>query len=150
MTRENRAFLLAPLVMPFAFIFYAFFADISGFNMESGFANYMGLVLAIVIFGLPVVYLFEFFIGYRFYRLLLKKNKINIFSLTIGGILIADIPMFMISLFRGFGSETYSLSTAFPLFSFVGFMIGLTFWFLLNIDRIQKTIRNKFEKPEDK
>ena len=112
--------------------------------MESGFANYFGLVLAITIFGLPVVYLFEFFIGYRFYRLLLKKNRINIFSLTIGGMLIADIPMFMISIFRGFGSETYSLSTAFPLFSFIGFMIGLTFWFLLNSDKIKDRIQNKF------
>ena len=144
MTRENRAFILAPLVMPFAFAFFAYMTGVSGFDMKSGFADYAGALIAVIIFGLPVVYLFEFFIGYRFYRLLLKKNRINVVSLTIGGMLIADIPMFMIVAFSGFSSESYSLSTALPLFSFVGFMIGLTFWFLLNQDHIIKTLRSKF------
>ena len=136
MTSEERAFVLAPLMMPFAFTFYAFFADISGFNMQDGFISFIGSVLIIAVVGIPIVYVFEFFIGYRFYRLLLKKNRINIFSLSFGGALIADIPIFMVMPFSGFGS----VSTAFQLFSFVGFMVGLAFWFLLNIDRI----RNRF------
>ena len=66
MTNENRAFILAPLAMPFAFVIYTFLADVSGFDMQAGFLSYMGSVLAITVFGLPVVYIFEFFIGYRF------------------------------------------------------------------------------------
>ena len=143
MTGENRAFIFAPLIMPFAFAFYTWAADISGFNMDSGFADYMGAMLAITILGLPVVYLFEFFIGYRFYRLFLKKGRINIYSLAIGGILIADIPMFFILLFSGFSNESLSLSTAMPLFSFVGLMIGLNFWFLLNKDQIMERFNKR-------
>ncbi len=143
MTDEQRAFLLAPLAMPFAFIFYAFFADVPGFDLQSGVGSYIAAVLTITFFGTPVVYIFEFFIGYRFYRLFLKKNRINIFSLAIGGILIADIPMFMILLFSGFSSETYDLSTVLPMFSFVGLVIGLTFWFVLNQRQIMERLRNR-------
>lgn len=143
MTNENRAFILAPLMMPFAFLSYAFFADIPGFNMQDGFIDYLGSALIIVIIGIPIVYLYEFFIGYRFYRLLLKKNRINIFSLSIGGALIADIPLFMIMPFSWLSSEPGDLLMPLQLFSFVGFMIGLTFWFLLNFDRIRKNTKHR-------
>lgn len=128
MTREDRAFVLAPLMMPFAFLGYAYFADISGFNFDNGFWGYIGGVVIIILGGIPVVYLYEFFIAYRFYRLLLKKNRVNIFSLSFGGALIADIPILMVMPFSGYEG----VATAFELFSFVGFMVGLTFWYLLN------------------
>ena len=140
MTNEDRAFVLAPLMMPFAFLPYAFFADLSGFNMQDGLMKYIASAVFIVFVGIPIVYLYEFFIAYRFYRLLLKKNRINIFSLSLGCALIADIPIFMIMPFSGFGS----VSMPFQLFSFVGFMVGLTFWFLLNLDRIRKSIHDRF------
>lgn len=140
MTSEDRAFLLAPLIMPFAFLPYAFFTDMSGFNMQDGFMRYMASAVFIVIVGIPIVYLYEFFIGFRFYRLLLKKNRINIFSLSFGGAFVADIPILMIMPFSGFGS----VSVAFQLFSFVGFMVGLAFWALLNLDRIRKSIPGRF------
>jgi hypothetical protein len=138
MNAENRALIFAPLMMPFAFIFYAFFTDVPGFNMETGILNFIASVVTVVIVGLPVVYLYEFFIGYRFYQLLVKKNRVNIFSLTLGAVIIADIPMFMILLAGGGGED--SLSTALQLFSFVGFMIGLTFWVLLNLDELRQKI----------
>lgn len=128
MTREDRAFVLAPLMMPFAFLTYAFFLDLSGFNMQDGFWDYLGTVIIIIVGGLPVVYLYEFFIAYRFYRLLLKKKKVNIVSLTLGGAFIADIPILMVMPFSGFDE----ISAVFQLFTFVGFMVGLTFWYLLN------------------
>jgi hypothetical protein len=46
--------------------------------------------------------------------------------------------MFMILLAGGGGED--SLSTALQLFSFVGFMIGLTFWVLLNLDELRKKL----------
>lgn len=143
MTNENRALILSPLMMPFAFLSYAFFADISGFNMQDGFLDYLGSALIIVIIGIPIVYLYEFFIGYRFYRLLLKKNRINIFTLSLGGALIADLPILMMMPFSWLSSEQTDLLSPLKLFSFVGFMIGLTFWFLLNLDRIRNKTKGK-------
>lgn len=141
MTSEDRAFFLAPLAMPFAVVLFTLFTDVPGLNMEAGFFSYLVSVFVITLVGLPVVYTFEFFLGYRFYRLFLKKGQINVFTLILGGVLLADIPMFMIGIFGGFSDESHNLSTAFPLFSFVGFSIGLTFWALLNKDRIVQAIK---------
>lgn len=127
MTYEDRAFVLAPLSMPFAFLSYAWFLGLDGFTLEAGFWNYLGSVVIIIVGGMPVVYLYEFFIAYRFYRLLLKKGKVNLFSLSFGGALIADIPILMVMPFSGFNG----VSTAFQLFTFSGFVVGLTFWALL-------------------
>ena len=138
MTNEDRAFLFAPLAMPVALVVYTLVADVPGFDFQSGIMSYIGLILAITIVGLPIVYTFEFFVGYRFYRLFLKKKRINLFTLIMGGVILADLPMIMIWLFGGFSSEEISISTAFPLFTFVGFSIGLAFWFLLNPDRFKK------------
>lgn len=132
MTNEERAFAYAPLAMPVAFITFSIVTGVSGFDMQLGLLNFLGLALAITVVGLPIVYIFGFFLGYRFYRLLLKKNRINIFTLSLGGVVLADIPIFLIWIFSGFGYQGHDLSTAFPLFSFVGFSIGLTFWYLLN------------------
>lgn len=128
MTNEDRAFVFAPLMMPFAFLSYALLTDMSGFNLENGLLSYIGSVLIVVIFGIPVVYLYEFFIAYRFYRLLLKKKRVNVFSLSVGGAFIANIPIFMVMPFSGYEA----IATTFQLFSFIGFMVGLTFWYLLN------------------
>ncbi|MEZ5524249.1 MAG: hypothetical protein R3E62_04675 [Pseudomonadales bacterium] len=127
MTYEDRAFVLAPLAMPFAFLSYAWFLGLSGFTLDQGLMSYLGTVLIIIIGGLPVVYVYEFFIAYRFYRLLLKKGKINIFSIVFGAALMADIPILMIMPFKGFTS----VSVAFQLFTFTGMAVGLTFWILL-------------------
>jgi len=140
MTNEDRAFILAPLIMPFAFLTFAFFTDMSGFNLEDGLMSYLGSVLIVVVFGIPVVYLYEFFIAYRFYRLLLKKKRVNIFSLSIGGAFIANIPIFMVMPFSGYDA----ISTTFELFSFIGFVVGLTFWYLLNFYGKRKSTKNKF------
>lgn len=138
MTREDRAFVLAPLMMPFAFLVYAYFADISGFNFDGGLLDYLGGVLMIIIGGMPVVYLYEFFIAYRFYRLLLKKKRVNVFSLSFGGAFIADIPILMVMPFAGYDG----VATAFELFTFVGFMVGLTFWYLLNFSGFKKIVKS--------
>jgi len=127
MTYEDRAFVLAPLSMPFAFLSCAWFLGLSGLTLEQGVLNYLATVAIIIIGGMPVVYLYEFFIAYRFYRLLLKKGKVNVFSLSLGGALIADIPILMVMPFSGYDG----VATAFTLFGFSGFVVGLTFWVLL-------------------
>lgn len=127
MTREDRAFLMAPLVTPFAFVVGIAFTD-----MEMNLASYISAFLAITIIGLPIVYTIEFFIGYRFYRLFLKKKKANIVTITGGGVILANLPTIFIATFGQFGDQMHDLSMIFPLFSFVGFMIGLAFWFLIN------------------
>jgi hypothetical protein len=136
MKNETRALGFAPLIMPFAFSFYAFFADIPGFNMQDGLLTFVGLFFGIVVVGLPVVYIYELFIGFRFYQLLSKKKRVNIFTLTLGGVLIADFPMFLIWPMTG-GAGTVSFAVTLQLFSFVGFMIGLNFWALLNFERLR-------------
>ena len=96
MKNENRALAFAPLIMPFAFTGYASFAGISGFNMQEGLLTFFLLFLGTIVAGLPVAYLYEFFIGMRFYQLLAKKNRVNIVTLTLGGVFVADIPMLLI------------------------------------------------------
>src|SRR3990167_9187832 len=96
MKNETRALGFAPLIMPFAFSFYAFIADIPGFNMQDGFLSFIGLFFGIALVGLPVVYIYEFFIVFRFYQLLSKKKRVNILTLTLGGVLSADFPIFLI------------------------------------------------------
>lgn len=128
MTTEDRAFILAPLATPFAFVLGAYFL-----NMQFGIFSSM---LFITVFGLPIVYTIEFFLGYRFYRLLLKKKKLNILTVIIGCVLLANIPTLFIWMFSGFGSQEIPVATIFYLFSFVGVVIALTFWILLNIRHI--------------
>ncbi len=123
MTSEDRAFILAPLVTPFAFVLGASFLDMQ-FGVISSF-------IFITVFGLPIVYTIEFFLGYRFYRLFLKKNKFNIFTTVLGCMALANIPTFFIWLFSGFGPGDIPVSTIFILFSFVGLTIGITFFILI-------------------
>ncbi|EGG99632.1 hypothetical protein imdm_883 [gamma proteobacterium IMCC2047] len=127
MNYEDRAFVQAPLSMPFAFLGCAWFLGLSGFTLEDGLLNYLASVAIIIVGGMPVVYLYEFFIAYRFYRLLLKKGKVNIFSMAFGGAFIAVLPILMVMPFSGYAG----VETAFILFGFSGFVVGLTFWLLL-------------------
>ena len=145
MKNENRALAYAPLIMPFAFTGYAFFAGISGFDMQEGLSTFLTLFLGTIIAGLPVAYLYEFFIGMRFYQLLAKKNRVNIFTLTLGGVFVADIPMLLIwPLANGDGAVSFSVTV--QLFSFVGFMIGLNFWVLLNYERLRDGLKSRLNK----
>jgi hypothetical protein len=140
MKNETRALGFAPLIMPFAFSFYAFFADLPGFNMQDGFLTFIGLFFGIALVGLPIVYIYELFVGFRFYQLLSKKKRVNIFTLTVGGVLIADFPIFLIWPLTG-GAGTVSFAVTFQLFSFIGFMIGLNFWALLNFERLRDYVK---------
>ena len=145
MKNENRALGFAPLILPFAFSFFAYFADIPGFNMDQGLLKFIGLFLAIALVGLPVAYIYEFFIGFRFYQLIKKKQRVNIFTLTLGGVLIADIPMFLIWPLAG-SEGTISFASTVQLFSFVGFMIGLNFWVLLNFESLRDRVKGLLHK----
>lgn len=146
MKNENRALGFAPLILPFAFSFYAFLADVPGFNLDGGLLKFIGLFLTITVIGLPVAYLYEFFIGFRFYQLMVKKGRVNIFTLTLGGVLVADFPLFLIwPLVGGEGAISFALTV--QLFSFVGFMIGLNFWLLLNFERIRAALNGLLKRP---
>ncbi len=137
---ETKSLALAPLITPFAFASYAYFADVSGFNMDDGILTFIGLLLGLVLTSLPVAYLYMFFIGYRFYRLILKKNRVNFFTLTLGGMFVADIPMLLIWPLAEASSSTGFYLTL-QLFSFAGFMVGLNFWVLLNFDRLRDNVK---------
>ena len=137
---DSKALALAPLITPFAFSFYAYFADISGFNMDQGILTFIGFFLGVSLASIPVAYLYMFFIGYRFYRLILKKKRLNIYTLTLGGVFVADIPMLLIwPMAEASGTTGFYLT--FQLFSFVGFMVGLNFWVLLNFDRLRDNVK---------
>jgi hypothetical protein len=144
MKNENRALGFAPLILPFAFCFYAFMADIPGFNMDGGLLSFIGYFFAITLIGLPVAYIYEFFIGFRFYQLLVKKQRVNLLTLTLGGVLVADIPMLLIWPLAG-GEGTIGFGLTVQLFSFVGFMIGLNFWLLLNYETLRATFKRLFK-----
>ncbi len=131
MNNESRALALAPLITPLAFVAYAFYADLAGFNFDQGVLTFVGLFIGMSIASLAVAYVYMFFIGYRFYRLLVKKQRVNFFTLTLGGVFVADIPMLLIWPAAEVAGSVGFYQT-FQLFSFVGLMIGLNFWFLLN------------------
>lgn len=140
MNNESRALALAPLITPFAFAFHAYVSDLSGFNMDGGVLTFLGLFLGMSLAAIPVAYVYMFFIGYRFYRLLLKKNRINFFTLTLGGVFVADIPMLLIWPFAQLGG-TVDFYQTLQLFSFVGLAIGLNFWVLLNYESLRNNVR---------
>lgn len=100
-------------------------------------------MLIIGLFGLPVVYVIEFFLGYRFYRLFMKKKILNIFTVTGGSIVLANIPTFFISIFSAFVPSKHSVLDILSLFSFIGFTVGLTFWILLNLEKIKQGMQKK-------
>lgn len=138
---ENKALALAPLITPFALSFYAFFADIPVFNMDEGIIAFIRLFLGISFSSIPVAYIYMFFIGGRFYGLFKKKKCLNFFTIILGSVFIADIPM----LFIWPMSTGKSFYLTLQLFSFVGFMIGLNFWFLSNFDRLRNKVKYLFE-----
>ena len=135
---ENKALALAPLITPFAFTFYAYMSDVPGFNMDKGLLDFIGLFLGLTLAAIPVAYIYMFFIGGKFYGMLRRRRRVNIFTLTFGSIFVADIPMLLIWPVTQ-GDEFY---LTLQLFSFVGLMVGLNCWFLLNLDKF----RRKFNK----
>ncbi len=141
MITENKALGLAPLITPFAFALYAFYADIPGFNMDDGILTFIGLFMGLLVASLPVAYIYMFFIGGRLYGILKRKRRVNIVTLTLGSVFIADIPMLFI---WPLAEEGFYLTL--QLFSFVGFMIGLSFWFLLNFDRLHEKFKRLLGK----
>ena len=69
----------------------------------------------------------------------------NIFTLTLGGVFVADIPMLLIwPLAQGKGTVDFSVTV--QLFSFVGFMIGLNFWVLLNYEQLRDRVKGLLNK----
>jgi len=93
---ENKALALAPLITPFAFTFYAYISDVPGFNMDSGILDFIGLFIGLSLAAIPVAYIYMFFIGGKFYGMLKRRKRVNIFTLTLGSIFVADIPMLLI------------------------------------------------------
>jgi hypothetical protein len=135
MTNEDRAFLLSPLAMPFACVL-----AYSGFSFSEGILHYLLWVGIIGLFGLPVVYVIEFFLGYRFYRLLLKKKMLNAVSITFGCMMLSNIPTLFIAIFSSFVPSKHNMVDILGLFSFIGFVVGLTFWAMLRWDVVKKLV----------
>jgi len=137
MMTENKALGLAPLITPFAFTFYAYLSDVPGFNMDGGFVDFIGLFLGVTMAAIPVAYIYMFFIGGKFYGMIKRRKCVNIFTLTFGSIFVADIPMLLIWPVTK-GDEFY---LTLQLFSFVGLMVGLNCWFLLNLERFRERFK---------
>ncbi|MGV2873304.1 hypothetical protein [Colwellia sp. E150_009] len=135
---ENKALALAPLITPFAFTFYAYISDIPGFNMDSGLLDFLGLFLGLTLAAIPVAYIYMFFIGGKFWGILKRKKIVNFFTIVFGSIFVADIPMLLIWPVTQ-GNEFY---LTLQLFSFVGLMVGLNCWFLINLDKLKAKFKN--------
>jgi len=135
---ENKALALAPLITPFAFTFYAYILDVPGFNMDGGILAFIKLFIGLTMAAIPVAYIYMFFIGGKFWGMLKRRRQVNFFTIVFGSIFVADIPMLLIWPFSQ-GNEFY---LTLRLFSFVGLMVGLNCWFLINLDKF----RSKFNK----
>lgn len=130
---ENKALALAPLITPFAFTFCAYILDVPGFNMDKGLLNFIGLFFGLTLAAIPVAYIYMFFIGGKFWGMLKRRKIVNFFTITFGSVFVADIPMLLIWPVTQ-GNDFY---LTLQLFSFVGLMVGLNCWFLLNLDRLR-------------
>ncbi len=134
---ENKAIGLAPLITPFALALYGFLTDMSGFNFDDGIISFITLFIGFSLSSIPVAYIYMFFIGGRLYGIFKRKRWLNFYTIVLGSIFIADIPMLLIFPFAT-GDSFYSTV---QLFSFVGFMVGLNYWFLSNLDRLRNNFR---------
>jgi len=130
---ENKALALAPLITPFAFAFCAYMLDVPGFNMENGLLEFLGLFVGLTLAAIPVAYIYMFFIGGKFWGMIKRRKMVNFFTIVFGSIFVADIPMLLIWPVTQ-GDDFY---LTLKLFSFVGLMVGLNCWFLLNLDRFR-------------
>ncbi len=130
---ENKALALAPLITPFAFTFCAYILDVPGFNMENGLLEFLGLFVGLTLAAIPVAYIYMFFIGGKFWGMIKRRKMVNFFTIVFGSIFVADIPMLLIWPVTQ-GDDFY---LTLKLFSFVGLMVGLNCWFLLNLDRFR-------------
>ncbi len=135
---ENKALALAPLITPFAFTFYAYISDIPGFNMDSGLLDFLGLFLGLTLAAIPVAYIYMFFYWWQILGNTKKKKIVNFFTIVFGSIFVADIPMLLIWPVTQ-GNEFY---LTLQLFSFVGLMVGLNCWFLINLDKFKAKFKN--------
>ena len=130
---ENKALALAPLITPFAFTFCAYMLDVPGFNMDKGFLEFLGLFAGLTLAAIPVAYIYMFFIGGKFWGMIKRRKMVNFFTIVFGSIFVADIPMLLIWPVTQ-GDDFY---LTLKLFSFVGLMVGLNCWFLINLDRFR-------------
>lgn len=130
---ENKALALAPLITPFAFTFCAYMLDVPGFNMDNGLLEFLGLFVGLTLAAIPVAYIYMFFIGGKFWGMIKRRKMVNFFTIVLGSIFVADIPMLLIWPVTQ-GDDFY---LTLKLFSFVGLMVGLNCWFLLNLDRFR-------------
>ncbi|MCW8865941.1 MAG: hypothetical protein OQK09_10015 [Colwellia sp.] len=130
---ENKALALAPLITPFAFTFCAYILDVPGFNMDNGLLDFIGLFFGLTLAAIPVAYIYMFFIGGKFWGMLKRRKIVNFFTITLGSIFVADIPMLLIWPVTQ-GDDFY---LTLKLFSFVGLMVGLNCWFLINLDKFK-------------
>lgn len=136
---ENKALALAPLITPFAFTFCAFLLDVPGFNMDEGLLEFIGLFFGLTLAAIPVAYIYMFFIGGKFWGMLKRRKQVNFFTIVFGSIFVADIPMILIWPVTQ-GNDFY---LTLQLFSFVGLMVGLNCWFLINLDKFKAKFNNK-------
>ena len=68
----------------------------------------------------------------------IPKKIVNFFTIVFGSIFVADIPMLLIWPVTQ-GNEFY---LTLQLFSFVGLMVGLNCWFLINLDKFKAKFKN--------
>ena len=134
---ENKALGLAPLITPFALSFYGVFTHMSGFNLDEGIISFITLFIGISLSSIPVAYIYMFFIGGRLYGIFKRKKWLNFYTIILGSIFIADIPMLLIWPFAA--EKSFYLTV--QLFSFVGFMVGLNYYFLSHYDQFRNKIK---------
>jgi len=126
-TKERIAFILAPLTTPITFVMTLVGTD---FNWD--FLDLFETILMMAIFCIPVAYVIAFAFGLPLYIFFKKYDLINFYTLTIGAIFVANLPLILLWLFGAYESETHKLLKIAPVMSIIGFVVGFTFWAILN------------------
>lgn len=127
MNKERAAFIVAPLTTPITFVTFLVGRD---FNWD--FFDLAETILMMAVFCIPVAYVIAFAFGLPLYLFFKKRDLINIFTLSIGAIFVANLPLLLLWLVGVYAGETHKLVNIIPGISFIGFVVGLTFWAILN------------------
>ena len=121
--RELTALVIAPPLAPVVMV------------TVMAFPNYMGDYLAtmqiVALFGIPIAYLIALCLGLPLYFLAQKYRRVNFWSLSIGGAIVADLPALLTLLFL---YDTWGAGRDWKLhgtFGITGFVVGAVFWSVL-------------------
>lgn len=124
--RHLLGIIIAPIAAPLVF---AFFLSMPA-PMDSHGDTFDSLMI-LMAFGVPIAYLVTIFFGLPIFMIFERFGWMNFWSVSLGGGIVAVVPLFMLYLLNG---EIFSFSSndaeVYGVIFVCGLIVGIIFWFL--------------------